>query len=354
MFDNYISSFKSSIFYTMSRKDSYSPGLSVIMADRQIKRALDEGKVTLEEIGNAKAFIEEKHTGKWFMIWGGWGNDQIPTAMLGAICGDVAGSIYEWNNIKHIPDTEKLIAPQCRVTDDSIMTCAVATGIVTGLKKLPDDWMHTDNYEDVICDAIRENLRIFGRKYPNAGYGGSFRRWLTLNTPDAYGSYGNGSAMRVSFAGWASKSLEEAEKLGELSAKVTHNHPEGVKGAKVVAGCIYLLRTGKSKADVAEYVSSFYNMDFTLDMIRPSYRFDVTCQGSVPQAIQAFLEGENFVEVIGKAISIGGDSDTIAAIAGSIAEVIYPIPQGVRGRVIDRMDEFLLTSIHDAVDYIWC
>ena len=146
---------------------------------------------------------------------------------------------------------------------------------------------------------------------------------------------------------------EEAEKLGEISASVTHNHPEGIKGAKVVAGCILLLRDGKSKNDIREYVKQYYDLDFTLDEIRDSYTFDVSCQGSVPQAVTAFLEGESFADVIANAISIGGDSDTIAAIAGSIAEVIYPIPQGLRGRVIDRVDNYLLNTIVEAVDFMY-
>ena len=158
--------------------------------------------------------------------------------------------------------------------------------------------------------------------------------------------------MRASYAGWAALTLEEAEKLGEISAKVTHNHPEGIKGAKVTAGCIFMLRNGADKEAVREYAGRFYDLNFTLDEIRGSYHFDVSCAGSVPQAINAFLEGTSFTDVIANAISIGGDSDTIAAIAGSIAEVIYPIPQGLRGRVIDRMDKFLLNTIAEAVDFV--
>lgn len=134
---------------------------------------------------------------------------------------------------------------------------------------------------------------------------------------------------------------------------MTHNHPEGMKGAAVVAGCIFLLRNGKTKADLFEYAGRFYDLNFTLDGIRDTYRFDVSCMGSVPQAIRAFLEGSCFSEVIANAISIGGDSDTIASIAGSIAEVVYPIPQGLRARVIDKMDPFLLNTIAEAVDFMF-
>ena len=147
--------------------------------------------------------------------------------------------------------------------------------------------------------------------------------------------------------------MEEAEKLGEISAMVTHNHPEGIKGAKVVAGCIFILRDDGSKEDVKKYASQYYDLNFTLDSIRDYYEFDVSCQGSVPQAIVAFLEGQSFADVIANAISIGGDSDTIAAIAGSIAEAYYPIPQGTRGRVIDRMDSFLLNTIVEVVDFMY-
>ena len=167
-----------------------------------------------------------------------------------------------------------------------------------------------------------------------------------------YGSWGNGSAMRVSFAGWAARSLGEAELLGELSAAVTHDHPEGIKGAKAVAGCIYILRTGGSKEDVRRYASQYYDLSFTLDEIRPDYSFDVSCQGSVPQAIVAFLTGTDFADVIAEAISIGGDSDTIAAIAGSIAEVLYPIPPELIYRVTERMAPEMRSVVKRANDFL--
>ena len=156
--------------------------------------------------------------------------------------------------------------------------------------------------------------------------------------------------MRASYAGWAAESPEEAEKLGEISARVTHDHPEGIKGAVAVAGCIYRLRVGASKEDVRAYASRFYDLNFTLDDIRERYTFDVSCAGSVPQAIEAFLEGGSFTGVISNAISIGGYSDTIAAIAGGIAEAFYPIPQTLRGEMLDRLDPFLLDTIADSID----
>lgn len=331
----------------------YSPGTAVIMADRQIKQAIEKNTVSIDEIGNTKAVVKCKDSQKWFFISGGWGNNDVHTAMLGAACGDVAGSVYEWHNIKYKPDKNSLIQPYAKFTDDTVMTCAVANGIRSGLSLLPSDWINITESEDILLSSIKKNLLFYGRKYPYAGYGGAFKHWLKSNQQQAYNSWGNGSAMRASYAGWIASTLKEAEKLGELSAKVTHNHLEGIKGATVVAGCIFKLREGASKQDICHYAENFYDMEFTLDGIRETYEFDVSCMGSVPQAIKAFLEGNDFADVLSSAISIGGDSDTIAAIAGSLAEVIYPIPQGIRGRVIDRMDEFLLNTIVEAVDFMY-
>ena len=202
----------------------------------------------------------------------------------------------------------------------------------------------------MLFESVQREMQLFGQRYPRAGYGGRFRRWLASADSKPYGSWGNGSAMRASYAGWAAESLAEAEKLGEISAKVTHDHPEGIKGAVAVAGCIYKLRERASKDDVRAYANQFYDLNFTLDDIRERYTFDVSCAGSVPQAITAFLEGKDFADVISNAISIGGDSDTIAAIAGGIAEACYPIPQALRGEMLDRLDSFLLNAIADAVD----
>lgn len=331
----------------------YSPGTKAVMADRQIKRGIKKGSVNLEEIGNAKAIVTYLPTNKWFIAYGGWGNDEEHTSMMGAACGDVAGSVYEHHNIKFKPDVNRLIQPRAFFTDDTVMTCAVADGLRKGLALLPRDWMHYPESERILFESVQEALLRYGKKYPHAGYGDRFRHWLSSSNPQPYGSLGNGSAMRASYAGWAAHTLEEAEKLGEISARVTHNHPEGIKGAKVVAGSIFTLRNGGTKTDVKEYAGQYYNINFSLNEIRDSYRFDVTCKGSVPQAIAAFLEENSFADTVANAISIGGDSDTIAAIAGSIAEVIYPIPQGIRSRVIDRMDKYLLNTIVEAVDFVY-
>lgn len=271
--------------------------------------------------------------------------------MLGAVCGDIAGSVYEWHNIKHFLAEDNLIAYNAQFTDDTVMTCAVAKGLSKALSEIGETIIDDNSFDDRISKKIVESLVEYGRKYPYAGYGGSFRRWIHSSEHLAYNSWGNGSAMRVSYAGWVARSLYEAEHFAELSAAVTHNHPEGIKGAKVIAGSIFLLRDGGSKGDIREYVKKYYNISFTLDEIREDYRFDVSCQGSVPQAIEAFLEGENFSDVISKAISIGGDSDTIAAIAGSIAEAIYPIPDSIRKEVINRLSDELKDTLIEAVSF---
>lgn len=273
------------------------------------------------------------------------------SVMLGAACGDIAGSVYEWRNIRYKLDANHLIAPDARFTDDTVMTCAVADGLRRALSALPEDWMGSAEAEDVITAAVQEAMRTFGHRFPRAGYGGKFAQWLCADDPQPYGSWGNGSAMRVSFAGWLARSLEEAERLATLTAQVTHNHPEGLKGAVCTAGCIFLLRQGADKEAVRAYASGFYNMDFTLGEIRDTYTFNASCSGSVPQAIEAFLEGQSFADVLSCAISIGGDSDTIAAIAGSLAEVIYPIPGQLRGAVTGRLDPFLLQTLQSAADF---
>lgn len=224
--------------------------------------------------------------------------------MLGAIAGDIIGSVYEFNGIK---STEfELFSPGSTFTDDTVLTVAVADCILNG-----------KNY----IAAFRE----YGRKFPSSGYGGFFRQWLYSKNPKPYNSFGNGSAMRVSPVGFAFSSLEKVLREAEKSACVTHNHPEGIKGAQATAAAVFLARQGDSKAGIKEYIeNSFgYNLHQTLDEIRPNYRFDETCQGSVPQSIVAFLESESYEDAIRKAVSIGGDSDTIACITGGIAQAYY-------------------------------
>lgn len=276
----------------------------------------------------------------------------VPTAMLGAIVGDVVGSSYEHNNIKYCLSQDKLISDSSRFTDDTVMTCAVANGIMNGLVQLPHQWLTSEKNVDVLRCEIIKSMKSLGRKYLTSGYGFNFMKWLLSSKEKPYNSFGNGSAMRVSFAGWIANSLVEAEKLAEISAIVTHNHPEGIKGAVVIAGSIYILRQTQRKEDVRKYAAKFYDINFSLDDIRDEYSFDVSCQGSVPQSIVAFLEGNSFSDVIAKAISIVGDSDTIAAIAGSLAEVIYCIPQELRKDVLTRVDDELIGIVTNSIEFL--
>ena len=244
--------------------------------------------------------------------------------MLGAIIGDIAGSLYEFESPK-TKDIE-LFAEGSRPTDDSIMTIAVGCACAEA---------NLDDEKDFKSDVIWYMRRI-GRQYPRAGYGGMFYRWLISDVMPAYNSFGNGSAMRVSPVAWVANSLEQAETLAKWSAEVTHNHPEGIKGAQAVAAAIYLARTGKSKAEIKDYIEKhYYKLDFTLDEIRPTYQFDVTCQGSVPQAIQCFLEATDFEDAIRNAVSLGGDGDTQAAMAGAIAEAFYEIPEDIKQKGLE-------------------
>jgi ADP-ribosylglycohydrolase len=227
--------------------------------------------------------------------------------MMGAIIGDICGSIYEFDNRKtDSPETIELANPACFYTDDTVLTVAVFEAA-----------FGEGDYEKSILKWARE--------YPKESYGRSFRKWFLSENPQPYDSFGNGSAMRVSPVGWAFDSLEETLHEAEKSAACTHNHPEGIKGAQATAAAIFLAREWKTKDEIKTYIEDQfgYNLNRSLAEIRPSYQFDETCQGTVPQAIIAFLESRDFSHAIQSAISIGGDSDTLAAITGSIAEAYY-------------------------------
>lgn len=244
--------------------------------------------------------------------------------MLGAIIGDIVGSKYEFTSDK-TKDFELFSCDSC-LTDDSMMTIAV------GCACAKSDSGDEEDFKSWVIYYMRK----IGREFPSAGYGYHFFRWIKSDFMGAYNSFGNGSAMRVSPVAWAAQSLEEAEKLAKWSAEVTHNHPEGIKGAQAVAAAIYLARMRKSKAEIKDYIERhYYKLDFTLDEIRPTYEFDVTCQGSVPQAIQCFLESTDFEDAVRNAVSLGGDGDTQAAMAGAIAEAFYGIPEDIKQKGLE-------------------
>lgn len=234
--------------------------------------------------------------------------------MLGAIAGDIAGSAYEGAPWRGNNEDLPLFTAASKFTDDTVMTFAVAEAMAKG-------YGNPEFTREELIDCMHD----YGRKYPDAGYGGSFSRWLGLRERGPYNSYGNGSAMRVSPVAWAYDTLEDVEKYAELSAAVTHNHPEGIKGACAVAGAIFLARQNASKQAIKDYVESKYgyNLHRPLSDLFLNYKWSVTCQESVPEAIIAFLESENFEDAIRNAICLRGDADTQAAIAGAIAEAFY-------------------------------
>lgn len=240
--------------------------------------------------------------------------------MYGAMIGDIVGSVYEFDNIK-TKDFE-LFDNKCDYTDDTVMTAAVASAVLKSERE------HCNNGSKTFECCVAEEMIAFGKKYPNptGAYGLAFSQWLNSDNPKPYHSWGNGSAMRASACGIAAVNLEEAQTLAEISARVTHNHPEGIKGAKAVASAIFLAKESKSIEEIREYINdNFYRLDETLDEIREYYSFEASCQKTVPQAITAFLESNDFEDAIRNAISIGGDSDTVAAITGSIAWTYYYI-----------------------------
>ena len=259
--------------------------------------------------------------------------------MLGAIIGDIVGSRFEWDDHKSkdfdLFGNDGLRRTHCEYTDDSVMTVAVA-----------DALLHFDRIDDETAfkATLVERMHYFGQARPNCGFGGRFYRWIMNGDTLPYGSYGNGSAMRVSPVGWYAETLSDAERIAKLTAEVTHNHPEGIRGAQAVAGAIWLARHGKSKAELRHYIAAnHYPNAFVLPLrdIRPDYEFDESCQGTVPEALVAFMEGKDFEDAIRNAISLGGDSDTLADITGAVAEAFYGIPDGIRDTALTFLDDEL-------------
>jgi ADP-ribosylglycohydrolase len=240
--------------------------------------------------------------------------------MLGAIAGDIIGSIYEWNNIK--TKEFELFSPKCFFTDDSVLTVALADTILTGV-------------------PYTLNLKRFFQQYPNRGYGSGFKAWAKSAESKPYKSWGNGAAMRISPVGFAYDDLDLVLKKAEEFTAVTHNHPEGIKGGQSVAAAVFLARTGHTKYQIREYIEKTFGYDLSrhVDEIRPSYKFAESSQGTVPQAIRAFLDSIDFEDAIRTAVSLGGDSDTLACITGGIAQAFYGgVPLDIQAIVYDILD----------------
>lgn len=258
--------------------------------------------------------------------------------MFGAILGDIIGSPYEFDMGDKTKDFP-LFSKHSHFTDDSVMTIAVAEALME----------FADQSDEEIKGTLIYSMQRWGRKYPNAGYGGMFYYWLREKDPQPYNSFGNGSAMRVSSAGWLYDTLEETRHMARLTAEVSHNHPEGIKGAEATASAIFLARTGKSKDEIHDYIFKEYGYDLsrTCDEIRSTYHHVETCQQTVPEAITAFLDGLDFEDVIRTAVSLGGDCDTLTCIAGGIAEAHYGIPDEMRKECLKRLPKDMAAVLLD-------
>ena len=254
--------------------------------------------------------------------------------MYGAILGDIIGSPYEFDRGRKTKEFP-LFSRYSEFTDDTVMTIAVADALLDAQSDADEEWTR---------NRLIRGMQRFGQKYPYAGYGGMFHRWLWAKDPQPYGSYGNGSAMRVSSVGWLYDDLEQVRRMARLSAEVTHNHPEGIKGAEATASAIFLARTGSTKAEIKAYIEEnfHYRLSRTCDEIRPDYYQVESCQETVPEAITAFLEGQSFEDVLRTAVSLGGDCDTLTCIAGSMAEAFYGVTEELKAECRKRLPEELL------------
>ena len=259
--------------------------------------------------------------------------------MYGAILGDIIGSPYEFDRGDKTKDFE-LFDVRSEFTDDTVMTVAVAEALLS----LPKDAC-----DEKVRAAVVSSMKSWGNRYPYAGYGMRFILWLGAKDPKPYNSFGNGSAMRVSSAGRLYSTLEETRRIARLSSAVSHDHPEGIKGAEATASAIFLARGGFSKNEIKKYVTDEFGYDLsrTCDEIRPGYRHVESCQETVPEAITAFLEGETFEDVIRTAVSLGGDCDTLTCISGSIAEAFYGVPDWLIKECRSRLPDEMLSVIDD-------
>ncbi len=251
--------------------------------------------------------------------------------IIGAIAGDVIGSAYEFNPTRDY--NFMLFTPESTFTDDTVLTMANAMWLLEDEKHTPERLVK------IMLDLCR--------KYTNRGYGGRFARWIYDERPQPYNSFGNGSAMRVSPVGYYAKTLDEALDLAKISAEVTHNHPEGIKGAQAAAAAIFLARKGKTKQEIRDYVSNTFKYDLsrTLEDIRPTFSFNETCQQTVPEAITCFMEGKDFEDVVRLSVTLAGDADTIAAIAGSISSAVDEVPNEITQPVISLLSEEFCTTL---------
>ena len=264
--------------------------------------------------------------------------------MYGAILGDIIGSPYEFDRGSKTKDFP-LFCKYSTFTDDTVMTLAVAMAFLS---------IPADTETAAVHWEVTRTMQHFGRRYPHAGYGARFRHWLRDRHPQPYNSWGNGSAMRVSAVGWLYNDLETVRRMARLSAEVTHNHPEGIKGAEATASAIFLARTGSTKAEIKAYIEENFHYDLsrTCDEIRPDYYHVESCQETVPEAITAFLEGESFEDVIRMAVSLGGDCDTLTCIAGSMAEAYYGVPEELKVECRKRLPGDLLEVLQRFNDYL--
>lgn len=267
--------------------------------------------------------------------------------MYGAILGDIIGSPYEFDMGDKTKDFP-LFSKRSEFTDDSVMTIAVAKAFMDVLAENPKP------SDEAIKEKLVFQMRKYGKRYPHAGYGGRFSWWLRTDNPEPYNSFGNGSAMRVSSVAWLFDSIETVRHAARLSAEVTHNHPEGIKGAEATASAIYLARTRHSKDEIRQYIENEFDyvLNRTCDEIRPDYRHVESCMETVPEAITAFLEGEDFEDVIRTAVSLGGDCDTLTAIAGSIAEGFYGISKELKTECVNRLTDDLRSVLQRYNDYL--
>ena len=259
--------------------------------------------------------------------------------MYGAILGDIIGSPFEFYISEKTKDFE-LFANGCRFTDDSVMTIAIAEALLSVGK---------DASEEEIKTFLINKMQSWGRKYINAGYGAFFYHWLLTENPEPYDSYGNGSAMRVSSVGWLYPTIERTREVARYTSEVTHNHPEGIKGAEATVSCIFLARNGASKEEIKNYVKENfeYDLDRSLESVREKYHHESSCQKTVPESIISFLESNDLEDAIRNAVSLGGDTDTLAAITGSIAEAYYGVPDDLKAECRNRIDECMIAVLDE-------